>query len=43
MGKLIDILTLDNGIILTLLTVLKIGLITDNQGFGTFYTLKLGI
>ena len=43
MGKLIDILTLDNGIILTLLTVLKIGLIKDNQGFGTFYTLMLGI
>ena len=38
-GIIFDLLTLNNGIILTLFKIFKIGLIKDNQGFGTFYTL----
>ena len=42
-GIMFDLLTLNNGIVITLLTYLKIGFIKDNQGFGTFYTLMLAI
>ena len=42
-GLIFDILKLNNGIILTLLNVIKIGAIKDNQGFGYFYTLMLAI
>jgi len=43
MGFIIDILKLNNGIILTFLTKFKIGLLKDNQGFGTYYSLMLAI
>jgi len=40
-GIIFDLLQLNNGIILTLFRIFKIGFIKDNQGFGTFYTLML--
>mgnify|MGYP003154458913 CR=1 FL=1 len=42
-GIIFDLLTLNNGIILTLFRIFKVGIIKDNQGFGTFYTLMLAI
>ena len=42
-GIIFDLLTLNNGIILTLLKYFRIGIIKDNQGFGTFYTLMFAI
>ena len=42
-GIIFDLLTLNNGIILTLFGILKIGIMKDNQGFGTFYTLMFAI
>tara|TARA_R100001594_G_C4038163_1_gene262664 strand:+ start:1259 stop:1510 length:252 start_codon:yes stop_codon:yes gene_type:complete len=42
-GFIIDILRVNNGIIITLFRFIKLGLIKDNQGFGTFYTLMLAI
>ena len=42
-GIIFDLLTLNNGIILKLFRIFKVGIIKDNQGFGTFYTLMLAI
>ena len=42
-GIIFDLLTLNNGIVLTLFKFFKIGVIKDNQGFGTFYTLMFAI
>ena len=42
-GIIFDLLTLNNGMVLTLFRIFKIGLIKDNQGFGTFYTLMFAI
>ena len=42
-GIIFDLLKLNNGIILSLFKYFKIGVIKDNQGFGTFYTLMFAI
>ena len=42
-GIIFDLLTLNNGMVLTLFRIFKVGIIKDNQGFGTFYTLMLAI
>ena len=42
-GIIFDLLTLNNGIILTVFKYLRIGVMKDNQGFGTFYTLMFAI
>ena len=42
-GIIFDLLTLNNGMVLTLFRIFKIGLIKDNQGFGTFYTLMFAV
>lgn len=42
-GFIFDILTIDNGIILTFFRIFKVAFIKDNQGYGTFYTLMLAI
>ena len=42
-GIIFDLLTLNNGIVLTLFGIFKIGIIKDNQGFGDFYTLMFAV
>ena len=42
-GIIFDLLMLNNGAILTLLKYFRIGLLKDNHGFGTFYTLMFAV
>ena len=42
-GFIFDLIKLDNGFLLTIFKLLKIGILTDNEGYGKYYTLLLGI
>tara|TARA_R100000781_G_scaffold114913_1_gene87834 strand:+ start:376 stop:612 length:237 start_codon:yes stop_codon:yes gene_type:complete len=42
-GIIFDLLTVNNGMVLTLFNFFKIGVMKDNQGFGNFYTLMFAI
>ena len=42
-GIIFDLIKLDNGFLLTIFRLFKIGTITDNEGYGQYYTLLLGI
>lgn len=42
-GIIFDLIQLDNGFLLTLFKTFKIGTITDDEGYGKYYTLLLGI
>ena len=42
-GIIFDLIKLDNGFLLTFFRLFKIGTITDNEGYGQYYTLLLGI
>ena len=42
-GIIFDLIKLDNGFLLTICRLFKIGTLTDNEGYGKYYTLLLGI
>ena len=42
-GFIFDLIKLDNGFLLTIFRLFKIGTIHDNEGYGKYYTLLLGI
>ena len=42
-GFIFDLIKLDNGFLLTIFKLLKIGILTDNEGYCKYYTLLLGI
>ena len=42
-GIIFDLIKLDNGFLITLFRLFKIGTITDNEGYGKYYTLLFGI
>ena len=42
-GIIFDLIKLDNGFLITLFRLFKLGTITDNEGYGKYYTLLFGI
>ena len=42
-GIIFDLIKLDNGFLITFFRLFKIGTLTDDDGYGRYYTLLLGI